>query len=239
MEACGTAHFWGRHAEKHGHRVVLLPPHAVRPYVAWNKTDAGDAKALLEAVRNQAIRPVPLKSIDQHVLASLHRLRSAWMATRTARLNTPRGLLRELGFVIPVESREVVPHVRALVLDGESAVPHALRPALAEAAEEIRGLEQRIREVERSLPGRDPGADDGSRRAPGPARGSDPRGAMPSSRAPPRGGRARARWSRRAPRTTGRRNGTGAPSPLRPGGSRGPHRAHSLKKSARGRPVAS
>jgi transposase len=31
MEACGTAHFWGRQAESLGHRVVLLPPHAVRP----------------------------------------------------------------------------------------------------------------------------------------------------------------------------------------------------------------
>jgi transposase len=57
MEACGTAHFWGRHALAHGHRVVLLPPHAVRPYVPRNKTDRADATALLEAARNEAIRP--------------------------------------------------------------------------------------------------------------------------------------------------------------------------------------
>src|SRR5437870_9608075 len=31
MEACGMAHFWGRHAEASGHRVVLLPPHAASP----------------------------------------------------------------------------------------------------------------------------------------------------------------------------------------------------------------
>ena len=31
MEACGTAHFWGREAQARGHQVVLLPPHAVRP----------------------------------------------------------------------------------------------------------------------------------------------------------------------------------------------------------------
>ena len=30
MEACGMAHFWGRQAVASGHRVVLLPPHAVR-----------------------------------------------------------------------------------------------------------------------------------------------------------------------------------------------------------------
>jgi transposase len=54
MEACGTAHYWGREAGARGHRVVLLPPHAVRPYVLRNKTDGADAKGLLEALRNAA-----------------------------------------------------------------------------------------------------------------------------------------------------------------------------------------
>jgi transposase len=151
MEACGTAHFWGREAEAHGHRVVLIPPHAVRPYVLRNKTDGADAKGLLEALRNDDVRPVPVKSVDQHVLASLHRLRSAWMATRTARLNALRGLLRELGFVIPLGARQVVPCVCALVSDADSGLPEALRPALAEAAREIRELEARVAEIERAL----------------------------------------------------------------------------------------
>jgi len=151
MEACGTAHFWGREAGARGHRVVLLPPHAVRPYVLRNKTDGADAKGLLEAVRNEGIRAVPVKSVDQHVLASLHLMRSAWMATRTARLNTLRGLLRELGFSIPVGARQVVPQAWALVSDADSGIPDALRGVLAEAAREISELETRIREVERSL----------------------------------------------------------------------------------------
>lgn len=61
MEACGTAAIWGRHAQAHGHRPILLPPHAVRPYVPGNKTDRIDTKGLLEALRNEAIHPVPLK----------------------------------------------------------------------------------------------------------------------------------------------------------------------------------
>jgi len=153
MEACGTAHYWAREAYARGHRAVLLPPHSVRPYVLRNKTDGADAKGLLEAVRNEAIRPVPVKSVDQHVLAGLHRMRSAWMATRTARLNALRGLLRELGFAIPVGARQVVPFVWALIGDAESGVPDALRPVLAEAAHEIRELEGRVRAVERSLEG--------------------------------------------------------------------------------------
>ena len=59
LEACGTAHYWGRHLRKLGHRIVLLPPYDVRPYVRRNKTDRADAKGLLEAYRNEAIHPVP------------------------------------------------------------------------------------------------------------------------------------------------------------------------------------
>lgn len=151
MEACGTAHYWGREAQACGHRVVLLPPHAVRPYVLRNKTDAADAKGLLEALRNDALCPVPVKSVEQHALASLHRMRSGWQATRTARLNTLRGLLRELGFTIPVGARRVVPAVEGLVSDGESGLPEVMRPVLAEAAREIGDLERRMRAVERSL----------------------------------------------------------------------------------------
>ncbi len=151
MEACGTAHFWGRQAEARGHRAVLLPPHAVRPYALRNKTDGADAQGLLEAVRNEAVLPVPVKSVDQHVLAALHRMRSTWRATRTARLNTVRGLLRELGFTIPVGARRVVPQVWALVSDADSGLADALRPVLAEAAWEIGELEARIRAVERQL----------------------------------------------------------------------------------------
>lgn len=57
MEACGSAHHWGRMFAAMGHQVVLLPPSQVHPYVRRNKTDSADAKALLEAVRNDIIRP--------------------------------------------------------------------------------------------------------------------------------------------------------------------------------------
>ena len=151
LEACGMAHYWGRQADSFGHQVVLLPPHEVRPYVPRNKTDRTDAKALLEAFRNENIRPVPLKSVSQQVLASLHRLRSTWMATRTARLNTIRGLLRELGYTIPVGATQVAPRVRRLIEDPDSGLPEALRAPLAAALEEIRDLEARIRTTEKQL----------------------------------------------------------------------------------------
>jgi transposase len=123
----------------------------VRPYVLRNKTDGADAKGLLEALRNDDVRPVPVKTVDPQGLAGPHRLRSAWMATRTARLNLLRGLLRELGFAIPAGARQVVPQVAALASDAHCGLSDSLRPVLAEAAREIRELEARVREIERSL----------------------------------------------------------------------------------------
>jgi len=151
MEACGSAHHWGRHIEAAGHRVLLLPPHVVRPYVTRNKTDQADAKGLLEAYRNENVQPVPIKSIEQQALCGLHRLRSAWLAARTARINTVRGLLRELGIVIPLGAKRVIPALQELLEDAESGLPDSLRPSLADARDEILELEQRMHSVELQL----------------------------------------------------------------------------------------
>jgi transposase len=151
MEACGSAHYWAREIQKLGHQVVLLPPHHVRPYIRRNKTDRTDAKGILEASRNDDIRSVPVKTVNQQVLTSLHRLRSGWMLERTARLNTLRGLLRELGVFIPVGSREVVPAVGSVIEDADSNLPDALRSIFAEACREIREIEARVKLVEQQL----------------------------------------------------------------------------------------
>ena len=151
LEATGSAHYWGRRLREIGHQPILLPPRAVQRYRDGNKTDRTDAKAMLEAVRNEAIRPVPIKSVAQQAMTSLHRLRSGWIATRTARINTVRGLLRELGLSLPLGAKKVVPLVMALVAEPDSAVPIALRGVLGEACEEIVQLEARIKIAERQL----------------------------------------------------------------------------------------
>jgi transposase len=151
MEACTSAHHWARELRALGHRPVLLPAAYVCPYVRRSKTDHADAVAILEAFRNEEIHPVPVKTVPQQTLTALHRLRSQWLADRTARLNTVRGLLREFGFFIPVGARRVVPAVWELIEDGESGLPDALRPPLAEACLEIRDLEDRVRACEEQL----------------------------------------------------------------------------------------
>jgi transposase len=101
----GSAHYWARQLQPFGHAGRLLAPHDIRPHVRRNKTDRTDAEGLLEANRNEEIHAVPVKSVAHQAIASLHCLRSTWLATRTSRLNTIRGLLREFGVFIPVGAR--------------------------------------------------------------------------------------------------------------------------------------
>ena len=151
MEACGSAHHWAREIKRLGHRVVLLPPHTVRPYVQRSKTDRADVKGILEASRNRGIKPVPVKSVSQHSITALHRFRSTWVASKTARINMVRGLLRELGIFIPVGARKVVPRVLELVEDADSPLPNAVRESFYQACMEIREYEKRISQMDWQL----------------------------------------------------------------------------------------
>ena len=101
MEACGSAHHFGRWLSALGHQVTLLPAQYVRPYVRRSKTDAADCLAMIEAARAIDLKPVPIKTELQQVIQLLHRARQQWQETRTARINLARGLLREFGIVIP------------------------------------------------------------------------------------------------------------------------------------------
>jgi transposase len=151
LEACGTAHHWARKIQGMRHGVVLLSPHLVRPYVRRNKTDRTDAVALVEAYRHGQIRPVPVKTREQQLLTSLHRLRAGWVRERTARLNTLRGLLREQGFFIPVGAKHVRPAVWGIVEDADCELARPLRALLAEMCSEIGEIERRIGLVEDEL----------------------------------------------------------------------------------------
>lgn len=151
MEACGTAHHWARTFQALGHEVKLLPPQHVRPYVRRNKTDRADAAALLEADRCGDILPVPVKSEGQQSLQGLHRVRSGWMATRTARINEVRGLLREFGFDLPQGPSAVMERAPPWLADETVSIPPALRQALSEVMAEILELDTRIEKLEKQL----------------------------------------------------------------------------------------
>ena len=151
MEACGSAHHWGRWLNRLGIPVKLLPAAYIRAYVKRNKTDAADACALLEAARCADIVPVQVKSLEQQALQGLHRVRSRWMSTRTSRINTLRGFCREFGLVIPQGARTGVEAMSRVLADPHSAVPELIRGSMKLLVEEIRLLEQRIAQLEQEL----------------------------------------------------------------------------------------
>lgn len=151
MEACGTAHHFARLFAARGFEVILLPAHYVRAYVRRNKTDSADAIALLDAVRAINIRPVQIKSIEQQALQAIHRARSQWMATRTARINGLRGFCREFGLHVPVGARTGLDAMGRAIADDQSAIPALLRPTMQMLLDEIRVLETRITQLERQL----------------------------------------------------------------------------------------
>ena len=100
MEACGSAHHWARELAALGHTVRLMAPQFVKPYVKANKSDARDAEAICEAVGRPSMRFVPVKTLEQQSVLSLHRARQGFVAARTAQANQIRGLLSEFGIVI-------------------------------------------------------------------------------------------------------------------------------------------
>ena len=108
-------------------------------------------KGLLEAYRDSDIHPVPIKTLAQQQLTALHRIRSTWMRTRTARINTVRGLLREFGYVIPTGADHLVPGVMELIEDADVVIPSVVREMFHQVCGEIRALESRMRSVEQEL----------------------------------------------------------------------------------------
>lgn len=151
MEACGSAHYWARRFQRLGHRVTLLPAHQVKPYVLRRKTDRTDADGLLQALRCEGIRPVPIKTSQQQGVQALHRIRERHKAQRTATINLIRGLLREFGIVIPVGAARLRPAALAALADGDNELPMALRDAIAGLLDQIVQHENAIKALESAL----------------------------------------------------------------------------------------
>lgn len=101
MEACGSAHYWGRKFIAQGHEVELLPAFEVRKRVFGNKDDVADAAAIWLSAQDRRIRRVPVKTIEQQTDLTAHRMRTQLVSERTARVNALRGLLYEFGVAMP------------------------------------------------------------------------------------------------------------------------------------------
>jgi transposase len=116
MEACGGAHYWATELTKLGFDVKLMSPKKVKKYLdSHNKNDERDAAACAEAVSRATMTFVPIKTITQMNIQSLHRIRSFYIRQRTALMNMMRGLLLELGIAIPKRKSALVNKLHELL----------------------------------------------------------------------------------------------------------------------------
>jgi hypothetical protein len=75
MEACGSAHHWGRWFAAHGHTALLIAAEFVVPFRKGGKNDTVDAEAVAIAARQPTMRFVPIKTVDQQALLAWHSVR--------------------------------------------------------------------------------------------------------------------------------------------------------------------
>jgi transposase len=102
MEACATAHYWGREALEAGHEVRFIPPIYVKPFVKRQKNDAADAEAIVEAALRPTMRFVEVQSADQQSIGLLWRTRELLVRQRSQLINALRGHLAEYGIVVAI-----------------------------------------------------------------------------------------------------------------------------------------
>jgi transposase len=99
IEACGSPHHWARTLAASGHRVQLVPPQYVEPFVKRGKNDNADADAICEAAGRPGVHLVPVKSTAQQAAAMPLSVRELLVRQRTQLINSLRGHASEFGIV--------------------------------------------------------------------------------------------------------------------------------------------
>lgn len=151
MEACGSAHYWGREIEALGHTVRIMPPAYVKPYVKRNKTDAADAAGICEAVMRPTMRFVPIKSAEQQGAGMMLKTRDLLIRQRTQSANALRGHMAELGIVGSTGMASIDKLIVIIRDDGDASIPDGARLALKEMAAQIEWLTVRVERLDRTI----------------------------------------------------------------------------------------
>ncbi len=144
VEACTGAFYWQRKFEDLGHRVKIISPQYVKPFVRRQKTDRNDAEAICTAARQQHMTFVPTKTVEQQDIQALHRARQRMVNHRTAVVSQIRGLLLDRGFAIAksiTRARRMIPEILS---DLENELTALAREAINELYDLFRDLDRRI-----------------------------------------------------------------------------------------------
>src|SRR5436190_15620133 len=151
IEACPTAHHWGRELQALGHTVKLIPPSYVKAYLKRSKNDANDAEAICEAVTRPTMRFVPIKTKEQQSALMLHRTRQLLVRQRTMLSNALRGHLAELGIVSAKGRNGTAELLRIIADDRDSRVSAAVRGILNVLARQYGAIGAEIASIDKSI----------------------------------------------------------------------------------------
>jgi len=151
IEACASAHHWSRELQALGHRVKLMPPSYVKPYVKRQKNDTADAEAICEAVTRPTMRFVATKTTEQQSVLMLHRVRLLLVRHRTKLTNAIRAHMAEFGVVAPI-GRQGVEKLLAVIDDGsDERIPILARRCLIALGEQLLLVKNQILEMDRRI----------------------------------------------------------------------------------------
>src|SRR5215467_10058484 len=151
IEACPSAHHWGRELQRLGHTVRLIPPSYVKAYLRRSKNDANDAAAICEAVTRPSMRFVPIKTTGQQTVLMLHRTRQLLVRQRTMLSNALRGHLAELG-IISAKGRNGTAELLAIIAnEKDDRIPIAARLSLDVLARQYAVITREIGAIEKHI----------------------------------------------------------------------------------------
>ena len=150
MEACASAHSWGREIARLGHEVRLIPPINVKPFVKRQKNDAADAEAISEAASRPTMRFVAVKSEEQQARTMLFPTRDLLVRRRTQLINALRGHLAEYGVVAPTGGA-YLNRLAAAITDEKIGLPEPIRQLGTLYLEQIEALSARVNDLDRQM----------------------------------------------------------------------------------------
>jgi transposase len=149
MEACGSAHHWGRELTVLGHEVRLIPPQYVKPYLKRGKNDRNDAEAICEAAGRPGKHFVPVKSVTQQAEIMVLKVRESLAGQRTQSINALRGHAAEFGIVIGKGVSKIGPLLS--IIEEEASLPAAAKEMAALLGRQIGDIDGKIKEIDAKL----------------------------------------------------------------------------------------
>lgn len=149
MEACGTAHYWGRQLEELGHEVLLIPQDYVRPFVKRQKNDAADAEAIAEAAQRPDMRFVRVKSEASQAASIVFRARDLVVGQKTQLLNAIRSHLGEFGYIFPQGAAASAKMLE--IIENDDDLPPAARGILRSLWQHLSSFEAQLVEFDKEI----------------------------------------------------------------------------------------